>query len=237
MGNKTIPTKPKPNSLFNHALFGYLSRVEICNNAGVWGRSPLERNKIKLISISTIKTNNAQTKQLICTKEIQSGPHGDSWAPPACHRSVQLVVWVWHWNCLSSTFLTYEPGPRMHPIRMKYFCDWPKLEKQPLPCEGGSGIRMCCCVWERVEPRKRIFVVATEIYFLKNLSHHSCKLQCLCIKHVPLQGNWKPNRQSSTFLNIVKGLCRFMRTLWCESCSPVDSSLCLTIRICTRIEL
>ena len=133
------------------------------------------------------------------------------WAPPACLRSVQLDVWVWHWNCLSSTILTYEPGPKKHSIRMKYFCDWPKLEKQPLPCEGGSGIRMCCCVWERVEPRKRIFVVATEIYFLKNLSHHSCKLLCLCIKHVPLQGNWKPNRQSSTFLNTAKGLCWFAR--------------------------
>ena len=24
MDNKTIPTKPKPNSLFNHALYGYL---------------------------------------------------------------------------------------------------------------------------------------------------------------------------------------------------------------------
>ena len=103
----------------------------------------------------------------------------------------------------------------------------------------GVPVLACTCalVCERELSPASKFLLYVRKYTLKNLLHHSCKLLCLCIKHVPLQGNWKPNRQSSTFLNIVKGLCRFMRTLWCESCSPVDSSLCLTIRICTRIEL
>ena len=43
--------------------------------------------------------------------------------------------------------------------------------------------------------------------------------------------------KTSTFVSILKGACRLMKTLWCWSCTPVDSPVRLTIIICAGIEL
>ena len=81
--------------------------------------------------------NEGRFKDMIAgNNEILIGPHGDSWAQSSCYYSVQLDVWFWNWNIFSPTILTYEPGIRKHPIRMKYFSYWLKVEEQSLPCEG-----------------------------------------------------------------------------------------------------
>ena len=72
----------------------------------------------------------------------------------------------------------------------------------------------CAPVCEREFSPASIFSLYIRKYNWKVLSHHSWKLLCLYIKHVPLQRQLKLNRQSSTFLNIVKGVHLERSVIW-----------------------
>jgi len=67
----------------------------------------------------------------------------------------------------------------------------------------------------RITPAKLMYVIST----------------CLC-KAIKYQIN-----KTSTFVSILKGVCWLMKTLWCWSCTPVNSPVRLTINICAGIEL
>ena len=146
-------------------MYTHIYHLRLYHSLGFWNNMKTRQNFGFCLYENTAK-NKKQSEFFpspgsCSSAKIQSGIYGDSWAPPSCHSSVPLDVWICHWNCLSSTILTYEPGPRKHTTRMKYFCDWKYWKSTSMWGYRYSHVHVLLCVREwrlrSIESKSTIF--------------------------------------------------------------------------------